>query len=212
MTTSWLGWFAVAVAAVCISAFALHRLRGNGARRAELASRPDELARATLMYMEKQFRIRAPVSLIARIDRAYRAADGAIVLVELKSRWRNRAYASDVIQLSAQKMALEGQTGQRVAAHAFVTVQKPKKAGEQRSHRVELMAPSEVVALYRRRRDVVAGLVVPRYADSLTACKDCAFRAACDRPKGWPRSSRTTHGSHPVQSLVGGHPGHKGIG
>lgn len=164
------------------------------------------------MYMEKQFRIREPVSLIARIDRAYRVADGAIVLVELKSRWKNRAYASDVVQLSAQKMALEGQTGQQVAAHAFVTVQKPKKAGEQRSHRVELMASSEVVALYRRRQDVVAGLVVPRYADSLRACKDCAFRAACDRPKGWPRSNSTTHGAHPVQSLVGGHPGHKGIG
>lgn len=184
MTTGLLGWLAVAVAAVCIAALALHGLHGPGARRVELASRPDELAGARLLYMEKQFRIRKPVSLIARIDRAYRDADGAIVLVELKTRWKNRAYATDVIQLSAQRMALEGQTGQRVAAHAFVTVQKPTKTAERRSRRVELMEPSQVEALYRRRRDVVAGRVAPRYAESSRACKECAFRVHCDRPRG----------------------------
>lgn len=101
-----------------------------------MTSRPDALACARLLYMEKQFRIRRPISLLARIDRAYQAADGTIVLVELKTRWKNRAYPTDVIQLSAQRMALEGQTGQRVAAHAFATVQKPTKTAAQRSYRV----------------------------------------------------------------------------
>ncbi len=182
LTTSLPGWLVVAVAAVCIAAFALHRRRGAGARRAELASRPDALADARLLYMEKQFRIHKPISLVARIDRGYRAVDGVIVLVELKTRWKNRAYATDVIQLSAQRMALEGQTGQRVAAHAFVTVQRPTKAAEQWSHRVELMKPSEVLALYRRRQDIVAGRVAPRYSDSFRACKACAFRELCDKP------------------------------
>lgn len=109
--TSLLAWVAGAVAALGIAAFALHRLHVAVASRAELASRPDELAGARLLYMEKQFRIRKPISLIARIDRAYRAADGAIVLVELKTRWKNRAYATDVIQLSAQRMALEVRRG-----------------------------------------------------------------------------------------------------
>jgi CRISPR-associated exonuclease Cas4 len=184
VTTTLLAWFAVAVAAACIAAFALHRLRGARARRAEQASRPVELAGAGLLYMERQFRIRKPISLVARIDRAYRAADGAIVLIELKTRWKSRAYATDVIQLSAQKMALEGQTGQRVAAHAFVTVQKPTRNTEQRSYKVELLQPSEVVGLYRRRQDVVAGRVAPRYAKSSRACKECAFRARCDKPNG----------------------------
>lgn len=184
MTIDWMGWFVWPAAAACVIAFALHRLRGSAARATELASRPRELAGARLLYMEKQFRVRQPVSLVARIDRAYRAADGTIVLVELKTRWRNRPYATDMVQLSAQRMALEGQTGQPVAEHAFVTVQRPtEEASERRSHRVQLMEPAKVVALYRRRQDIIAGRVEPRYADPSRACKGCASRARCDRPK-----------------------------
>lgn len=182
MTTSLLGWFTVAVAAVCIAAFTLRCARAAGARRAELASRPEELAGAGLMFMEKQFRIRKPIALVARIDRAYRTAvDGTIVLVELKTRWKNRAYATDVIQLSVQKMAVEGQTGLRVAEHAFVTVQRPTKGATHRSHQVQLMSPSEIVVLYRRREDIIAGRISPRYAHSARACNGCAFRSRCDR-------------------------------
>lgn len=183
MMTSTFGWMALAVAVAFLAALALRRLLGAGSKMAELASRPDELAGARLVYMEKQFRIREPISLVARIDRAYRAADGSIVLVELKTRWRNRAYPTDVIQLSAQKMALEAQTGQRVELHAFVTVQEPTRAAEKHSHRVELLEPHEVVALHRRRQHVVAGRVAPRYASSTSACKECAYRARCDRPR-----------------------------
>ena len=182
MTIGMPAWLAMAAVAACIAALALRRLRIVVAKRAEMASRPDALAGARLLYMEKQFRIRRPVSLRSRIDRAYQIADGTIVLVELKTRWKDRVYASDVIQLSAQRMALEGQTGQRVAAHAFVTVQKPSETVAQRSHRVELMETSEVVALLRRREDIVAGRVSPRYVDSPRACKECAFRTRCDRP------------------------------
>lgn len=183
MTTNMLGWLAMAAAVACLAVLAVRRLLGTGPRMAELASRPDELAGARLVYMEKLFRIREPISLVARIDRAYRAADGSIVLVELKTRWRNRAYLTDVIQLSAQKMALEAQTGQRVALHAFVTVQEPTKTAEKHSHRVELLEPREVLALHRRRQDVVARRVAARYADSASACKQCAYRTRCDRPR-----------------------------
>ena len=177
-----LGWLAVAAVAACIAAFAVHRLRVSVATRAELMSRPNELAGAELLCMEKQFRIRGPVPLVARVDRAYRAADGAIVLVELKTRWKDRPYPTDVIQLSAQKMALEGQAGLRVAEHAFVTVQRPAWNTTKRSHKVQLMPSSEIVALHRRREDVIAGRITPRYAHSAGACKGCAFRAHCDRP------------------------------
>lgn len=177
----WHIWSTASVATSVVLAFVLHRVRGAGVRELELASRPDALAGARLLFMEKQFRIRKPIALIARIDRGYRGTDGAIVLVELKTRWKSRTYATDVIQLSAQKMAVEGQTGLRVAGHAFVTVQKPTKGATQRSHMVELMAPSEVVALHRRREDVIAGRIRPRYARSASACKGCAFRSRCDR-------------------------------
>jgi CRISPR-associated exonuclease Cas4 len=179
----WVGWCVAAVAATSIVlAWILHRMRMGGARKLEQASRPDALASARLLYMEKQFRMRDPVSLIARIDRAYQGADGTVALVELKTRWTNRAYATDVIQLSAQRMAVEGQTGLRVSEHAYVTVQPPTKSGARRSHKVELMEPSEIVALYRRREDILAGRASPRYAHSARACKGCAFRPRCDRP------------------------------
>lgn len=176
-----LGWLAVGAVAACIAAFVVHRLRVPAATRAELASRPNELAGAELLYMEKQFRVRGPVPLVARVDRAYQAADGAIVLVELKTRWRSRPYPTDVIQLSAQKMALEGQTGLRVAEHAFVTVRRPTRNATKRSHKVQLMPSSEIVALHRRREDVIVGKAAPRYANSAGACKGCAFRSVCDR-------------------------------
>lgn len=177
-----LGWLAVAAVAACIAAFAVHRLRVSVATRAELVSRPNELAGAELLFMEKQFRIRGPIPLVARIDRAYRAADGAIVLVELKTRLKDRPYPTDVIQLSTQKMALEGQTGLRVAEHAFVTIQRPTTNARHRSHKVRLVPASEIVALHRRREDVIAGRISPRYAHSARSCQGCAFRARCDRP------------------------------
>jgi CRISPR-associated exonuclease Cas4 len=178
----WVGWCAAAVAATSIVlARVLHRVRKTGAWRLEQASRPDALAGARLLFMEKQFRARDPVSLIARIDRAYQGADGAVALVELKTRWKNRAYATDVIQLSAQRMAVESQTGLRVSEYGYVTVQTPTMSAARRSHKVELMAPSEIVALYRRREDVITGRIAPRYAHSARACQGCAFRSRCDR-------------------------------
>jgi hypothetical protein len=39
------------------------------------------------------------------------------VLVELKTRWANRTFPSDVIQLSAEKVAREEQTRQAIARY-----------------------------------------------------------------------------------------------
>lgn len=126
---------AVAAVAVLAAVLVLRWRRAAAAKGAERAFRPPALRDATLAHMEKLFRVRSPVSLVARVDRAYRRPDGELVLVELKTRRSDRAYATDVIQLSAQKMALEGQTGQHVADHGFVTVQRPKGTAAPRSHR-----------------------------------------------------------------------------
>lgn len=171
----------VATVAVLAAAFVLRRRRAAAAKGAERASRPAALEGATLAYMEKLFRVRAPVPLVVRVDRAYRRPGGELVLVELKTRWSDRAYATDVIQLSVQKMTLEGQTGQRVAPHGFVTVQRPMGTAAARSHRVELLDAAKIVALYRRREDIISGRLIPRYAASSSACKGCAFRSRCDR-------------------------------
>lgn len=159
--------------------FAWRRRGGLGA--GELASRPRELEGAWLVYMEKQFRSRSPISLVARLDRAYRLPNGRIVLVELKTRWADRAYLSDIIQLSAQKLALESQTGEVVEPYAFVTVLQPTHRRRWQSHRVMLLDAGQLLALARRREAILAGRVAPTYAASSRACVDCAFRSRCDR-------------------------------
>lgn len=178
-----IAWSTAFAVAVLVAVLVLRRRSGAAGKAAELASRPPALRTAKLAYMEEQFRIRAPIPLVARVDRAYRAANGEIVLVELKTRWSDRAYATDVIQLSAQKMAIEAQTRQRVSAHGFVTVQAPDGAAAPRSHQVGLIDTSRVIALFRRRAGIVSGRITPRYADSRSACEGCAFRVRCDRPR-----------------------------
>jgi len=136
--------------------------------------------------MEKQFRSRVPISLVARLDRAYRLPNGRIVLVELKTRWADRAYLSDVIQLSAQKLALESQTGEVVEPYAFVTVFHPTHRRSWHSHHVKLLDAGQMLTLARRREGILARRLAPAYAASERACVGCAFRSRCDRsdPRG----------------------------
>jgi CRISPR-associated exonuclease Cas4 len=172
--------------AVAVVGFALvmawWRSLETHAARAERASRPVALRDAELVYLEKLFRISTPVGLVAKLDRAYRMPSGLIVLVELKTRWSNQPCLSDVIQLSAQRMAVMGQTGQSVASYGYVIVKTPAPRALPTAHRVKLMTDEQVVALVRRREDVLAGRVLPRWSYSQKACPICAFRAKCDHP------------------------------
>ena len=79
---------------------------------------PRELRKARLLFAERLFTATGQVTISARVDRAYRVASGAIVLLELKTRDIDRLYWSDVIELSAQRAAVELQTGEMVADHA----------------------------------------------------------------------------------------------
>jgi hypothetical protein len=155
---------------------------GAQAASTERASRPAALLDAELLYIEKVFRVSRPVHLVAKLDRAYRTPSGVVVLVEFKSRWIRRPFLSDVIQLSAQRMALAGQTRQAVAPYGYVVVKTPSKAGAHTAHRVELMSEEVVVALVKRRQDILAKWVEPRYAESKAMCRTCAFRSECDSP------------------------------
>lgn len=168
-------WIAVAVAWLLFLMW--HRRR---AARVERVSRPRELSDAELVYMEKRFRIRRPIHLVAQLDRAYRAPDGALVLVELKTRWGG-PQLSDIIQMSAQRMVVEGETGQRVARHGFVMIERPDTQRSLRSHRVQLWDAAQVVALARRREAVLNGLASPRHAARIETCRRCLYRSECDR-------------------------------
>ena len=150
---------------------------------AERASRPEGLAEADLVYMEKLFRIHQPIRLAAKVDRVYRLPDGSLVLVELKMRGQDGLYLTDIIQLSAQRLAIEIQTGAVVEPYAFVSVLRPNR--EVRSHQVRLLDTTAVVALYRRREAILARRASPAYASTESACPNGVLRSRCDRCRRW---------------------------
>ncbi|EKD96634.1 MAG: hypothetical protein ACD_23C01368G0002 [uncultured bacterium] len=155
--------FGSAVLGMCIVVVLVHRRSPvSMAIETERASRPEELSDAKLVHTETLFRVSKPVGLVARLDRAYQMPSGLVVLVEFKSRWINRPILSDVIQLSVQRMAVEGQTRQAVASHGYVVVKAPGKHAPQTAHRVELMSDVQVLALIKRRDDILAGRVAPQ--------------------------------------------------
>lgn len=121
--------------------------------------------------------------MVARLDRVYRLREGVLVLMELKTRRANRPYFSDVIELSAQRFALERHTGERVGRHAYVLVQQ---AGDRHRtpHRVRLLSDAAILALVARREALLAGQIVPRYAYWPALCRNCPFRQQCQPPLG----------------------------
>jgi CRISPR/Cas system-associated exonuclease Cas4 (RecB family) len=144
-----------------------------------------ELRDAELAYAEKLFKAQAPVVLIAKVDRAYRKRDGVIVLMKLKTRRRLRRYPSDVIELSAQRLALMSQTGESVEMHAYVLVQD--LSGRRFAHRVDLLDETAVNGLIERREAILNGDLQPKHASSSALCRGCAyFATAChpDRKRG----------------------------
>lgn len=170
----------LAAAAVLLLLHWAWRIRLIGLERAWL---PAELQDAALVYAEQVFRAGSPVPIVAKLDRGYRNADGVIILVELKTRRANRPHLSDVIELSAQRLAVQGQTGERVAGYGYVVIQR---TGSRRkmAHRVGLLSTEEVMALATRREAILARAVVPRYASSQRLCARCAFKGECEQILG----------------------------
>ncbi len=147
------------------------------ARRSDQRWMPREIQRGTLVYAETRFRAPGPVVLSARVDRAYRVAGNQLVLVELKTRRINRTYLSDVIELSAQRVAIMRQTGEPVLTRAYVVVDV--QGGRRVSHKVELMDDNEVDALIVRRQAVLDGHIEPRRTCVRQLCRKCEFSKEC---------------------------------
>lgn len=139
---------------------------------------PFELRRANLVYAEQTFETDGRLRLRARLDRAYRKANGVFVLVELKTRSRKVAFASDVIELSAQRVALMNQMNVTVARYGYVFVQhaEGKTLGVVR---VPLLDEHAVVSLAERQQSILMEDGVPRANGFPHLCKTCAFRPRC---------------------------------
>lgn len=143
---------------------------------------PSEIAGGQLAFAEKRFESKRH-GLVARLDRAYRAG-GELHLVELKTRAYFAAHASDVIELSVQRLVLEEATGERVSGIAHVAVQQPGKASP-RTIRVDLFDEQQVMAMRQRLLQTRNGQgQAPRPAPRKKACEKCAHRSVCQRTYG----------------------------
>lgn len=146
---------------------------------------PPELRTARLIFAERLFRSVGLLSITAKVDRVYRNAAGELVLLELKTRQAHRAYRSDVIELSAQRVSVMAQTKQPVARHAYVLTELPE--GRKTTwHRVQLMDAAAVTALALRREALVAGEADACYARTPGICRTCSFRRECQPSERHP--------------------------
>jgi hypothetical protein len=139
---------------------------------------PRELRNTELVYAEKLFRSGGDVPIIAKCDRGYRKRDGVMVMVELKTRKLNRVYPSDIIELSAQRYAIQMQTGEEVADYGYVLIQRAPTEGKHR-HRVKLLSHDVVEVLAIRRHAILNGEAVGKYAKSKGLCRHCSFASEC---------------------------------
>jgi hypothetical protein len=175
MSLNDVGFIALIAVALLVLIFCGRRIRFAISER---SWRPAELRDAKLVCSEQIFRAEGTVPLVAKIDRGYRDAKGAIILVELKTRKVNRPYPSDIIELSAQRLAVQMQTGERVASYGYVLIQQIGRKSKV-PHRVKLLSNEEVIAIARRREGLLSGIVEAGYACSQGLCKRCAFKKEC---------------------------------
>jgi CRISPR/Cas system-associated exonuclease Cas4 (RecB family) len=173
VTAQLLACLAALAVAVAVGTWWTHRRQALR----DLAWLRRELAGVRPAFAERVFRSREP-ALAARIDRGY-VKDDRIWLVELKTRDEPRVHPSDVIELSAQRIAVESETNMRVAETGFVLTQSSE--GSRRLHRVKLIGRAAIDDLLRRRAAILEGSEQPRFARSRRLCRDCAYRVECGR-------------------------------
>lgn len=137
---------------------------------------PGELRGAEIAYAEETFRSQK-LRLSARLDRAYRV-NQEIVLVELKTRRFESVYRSDVIELSAQRVALMHEKGEPVSKQAFVFIEPPG-GGSRVAKSVKLLEEEDVVSLMKRYECVRTGSVESLPARTIRLCESCAYRNDC---------------------------------
>lgn len=162
---------------LALLAAAAYWARRASAMHNEHAWRPPPLRNATLRYSERSFTTRTPFHLVARVDRGYEL-DGRIILVEFKTRTRSRVYASDVIELSAQRLALQGETGQTVSDTAFVLVEHGQPARRD-ALPVKLLTVDAMRALHERRAALLSGAALPAPPETQGLCRTCGHADRC---------------------------------
>ncbi|MGB7991427.1 MAG: hypothetical protein WCF44_18645 [Candidatus Methylophosphatis roskildensis] len=129
-----------------------------------------------LIFSERLFRS-SRTGIVAKIDRGY-LAEGLIHLLEFKTRRRHRIYPADIIELSAQRVAVQGDDGRPVADAGYVLTEN-ERDGSRLLHEVRLLPEDALLRLRDRRAMILDGRLPPREACAPGLCKACAYREEC---------------------------------
>lgn len=149
--------------------------------RTEQAWLPVELRHARIEFAERYFYAKRPVRLIAKVDRVYKDESGTLFVTELKRRVKTQAYLSDVVELSAQKVAIERGGRRAVAEVGFVVIEHPVTQ-KRTPIRVRLLREHEIIVLATRYERLVDGGAMPDKANVAGLCRSCAYADRC-RPE-----------------------------
>lgn len=153
-----------------------------------VSSVPSAPAAGRMVFAEKTFSITHPIRLVARIDRAYDVG-GKLTLLELKTRMNNQVYESDIIELSAQRLAVQSATGRPVKDQAYVEIHDTTSR-RRAIHRVTLHPKDQITEIAHRRRLLLAGAIPPRGPANIARCTQCEYHNECSALGGLMPSSQ----------------------
>ena len=108
-----------------------------------------------------------------------------MTLVELKTRKAEKVYLSDVIELSAERYALQSQTGELVSEHGCVVVQQVGSR-HRKVHRVQLLADERLASMVVRRERLLMDTEEPEPPCATALSEHCTYLPECN----WARSNQ----------------------
>lgn len=139
---------------------------------------PAEIATAQLVTSEKTYRRRGERPFFAKVDQGFRTTDGRLVLVETKNRMR--VSLADVVQLSAQSIALHSEVGDTLGRPCHYGYIRTQLLGGPPRYRAFQLYPESVIdQLVDRYQALRLHQRAPEIRPHPSRCGGCAFRLPC---------------------------------
>ncbi len=154
----------------------------------ERAAMPEEIASGSLVISEQTLHRKGNRPLAAKTDQVFRTQWGLLVPVETKT--RKRLYASDIVQLSCQAVALADHG--TVTDYGYIRLVVPGRTPDYQ--KVKHLSASEIDRLWDRYQALRLRKATPIPRPATHRCSQCAFRKGCSSAPKENRTPTTTFG------------------
>lgn len=158
----------------------------------ERSRMPAELVTAQLVTSERTFKRRGPRAFFAKVDQGFRTSDNRLVLVETKNRMR--VTTSDIVQLTAQAVAIKSEVGAQlgnVADYAYVRLQL--MGGRPVYRRYSLYSEEAIDRLVDTYHALRHRTRYPMARPHPSRCSSCVFRVSCQKARVQRGRSKRPH-------------------